>query len=235
MIRCLLAQLQRRDYCKYMHTTAVQQKITDFFTSYPMYTYDKRHTLLVPDEPLSGIFYITEGMIAQYDIAPSGAEVVVNIFKPGAFFPMSWAINRTPNAYFFEAATRATVHRAPVDDTLKFLQDNPDVIFDLLARVYRGTDGLLRRMAHLMGGDAESRLQFELLNAAYRFGEQQQELGKVLVSLSESSLAKHSGLARETVSRTMQTLKAAGLVETLGRGSIVVDVSRVEQRLGRTL
>src|SRR4051812_32598848 len=149
------------------------QKIADFFNNYPLHTFRKRQLLIRAEETPAGVFYITEGRVSQYDITPGGNEVVVNVFKPGAFFPMSTAINRAPNHYFFEASTVVTARQAPLDDAVTFLHDNPDVAFDLLARVYRGVDGVLRRMAHLMGGNAHTRLIFELLNAANRFGEAQ--------------------------------------------------------------
>src|SRR6266498_3242632 len=180
----------------------VPQKITGFFTSYPLRTFEKRQILVRAGDALPGVFYIIEGRVSQYDITPSGNEVVFNVFKSGAFFPMSWAMNNVTNHYFFEASTKVFAHVAPAADAVQFLKDNPDVTFDLLARVYRGVDGVLRRMAHLMGGDAKSRLLFELLNTAYRFGEQQKD-GSVYIPLKEIDLARQSGLARETVNRNM--------------------------------
>ena len=217
-----------------MDTTDTKQKITDFFTSYPTRVFEKGCVIIAPDDPLPGIFYLTEGRISQYDITGNGVEVVVNVFKPGAFFPMSWAINKTTNIYFFEASTRVVVHVVPPEDALRFLHDNPEVTFDLLARVYRGADGLLRRMAHLMGGDAKSRLLFEVLNAAYRFGELQED-GKLFVPLKEHDLARHSGLARETVNRNMQSLKKDGILTVTHKGFVISNTSEIEARLGREL
>jgi CRP-like cAMP-binding protein len=210
------------------------QKIADFFAAYPVRTFDKRQLMVRAEEALPGVFYITEGRVSQYDITPSGNEVVVNVFKPGAFFPMSWAINNTTNHYFFEASTKVVAHVAPPADAVQFLRDNPDITFDLLGRVYRGVDGVLRRMAHLMGGDAKSRLLFELLNAAYRFGEQQAD-GSLLVALKENDLARHSGLARETVNRCMRDLKAANTVSIDHNGIIIRDVRQLEALLGAGL
>jgi CRP-like cAMP-binding protein len=210
------------------------RKIKDFFIAYPLRTFDKRQIIVRAEDMLPGVFYITEGRVSQYDITPSGNEVVVNVFKPGAFFPMSWAMNHTTNYYFFEASTKVVTHVAPAANAVQFLKDNPDVTFDLLGRVYRGVDGVLRRMAHLMGGDAKSRLLFELLNAAYRFGELQED-GSVYVPLKESDLARHSGLARETVNRTLQSLKIAELVNITHSGITIKRIDRVEAMLGAAL
>ncbi len=217
-----------------MSNDSVQQKTAAFFSKYPLCSFSKRQIIVRAEEMPNAVFYLVDGLVSQYDITTGGNEVVVNIFKPGAFFPMSSAINNSPNHYFFEASSAVSLHQAPAADAVQFLQDNPDVLFDLLSRVYRGMDGVLRRMAHLMGGDAKSRLIFELLNASYRFGEPRKD-GARCITLKEGDLAKHSGLARETVSRQLQELKAAGLVDVTHEGIIVKNIADLEAVLGNAL
>ncbi len=208
-----------------------RDKVGRFFTQYPQRTFDKRQPLIRANTEVDYVYYIIEGRVSQYDITPSGNEVAVNVFKPGAFFPMSSAINGIPNHYFFEASVKTKVHVIPAKHAVQYLKDNPDVLFDLLAHVYRGVEGILGRMVHLMGGDAKSRLVFELLNAAYRFGDQRED-ESILVALSEGDLAKHSGLARETISRLMKNLKTAGLVEISTEGIVLKNIQKLEAELG---
>jgi len=212
----------------------VKKTIQDFYDTFPLKRFEKGEVLIRPDETLKNVFYIVEGTVTQYDISPVGNEVVVNVFKPGAFFPMSMAINKTPNYYFFEASTSAAVRIAPTRKAVSFIKDNPDVMFDLLSRVYSGTDGLLRRMAHLMGGNARTRLIFEILNAAYRFGERDSE-GNTVIPLTENDLAKRSGLSRETISRTMHKLKSDGFVKVQPFGIVLFKDANLEDLLGGDL
>lgn len=212
----------------------IQRKVAAFFEPYPKRSFDKHQLLVQAEEPIEVVFYLLSGRVSQYDVAPNGNEVVVNIFKPGAFFPMSSAINDTPNHYFFEASLPTTARVAPKADAVAFLKSEPEVMFDLLARVYRGVDGVLRRMAHLMGGDAHTRLIFELVNAAHRFGERD-SAQRITVRLTEGDLAKHSGLARETVSRILQQLKVARLIENDRGGFIISNLAELEAQLGNTL
>lgn len=209
-----------------------KQIVDDFFAGFPLREVGKGEVLLRPGELLSHIFYLIEGSIVQYDISSAGNEIVVNAFKPGAFFPMSMAISRLPSDYFFETATRVVMRVAPAESAVVFLKEHPDVMLDLLMRVYRGSDGLLRRMAHLMGGNAKTRLIFELINAAHRFGKQ--NVDGILIPLTENDIAKRSGLSRETVSRTMNKLKVEKLIQVTQNG-IVVDVQGLESLLGSDL
>lgn len=212
-------------------TPALAKKIEQFFSNYRLREFDRGQVIIQAEEDPAGVFYLIQGRVSQYDISLGGTEVVVNIFKAPAFFPMSWAINKTPNRYFFEAATKVIVRQAPPKEVIEFIKANPDVLLDLLSRVFIGTDGLLRRMAHLMVGDARKRLLFELMIASYRFGEQNPD-GSVFVALNESDLAKHTGLVRETVNRSMQKLKSSGLVEVGRNGILLKDISKLEKELG---
>jgi CRP/FNR family cyclic AMP-dependent transcriptional regulator len=208
----------------------VQQKVAAFFDAYPVRKLDKSQIIIHPDDMLREVLYVVHGRINQYDITPGGVEMVVNVFKPGAFFPMSAALNHTPPGYFFGAATEAEVRAAPAVKVVKFLKDNPDVLLDLLSRVYRGVDGVLRRMTHLMASDTQSRLTFELLNVAYRFGEPRPD-GTIFVALNESDLARHAGLARETVSRTLQKLKKEDLVQVVRGGLAIKSIESLQKAM----
>lgn len=214
--------------------TTIRETVKSFFDAYPSRQFSKGELVLRPEEKLKDIIYLEEGQVVTYDISVGGNDIVVNAFKPGAFFPLSQAINDTPNLYFYEAVRPVTVRVAPAKDVVAFLKNNPDVAFDLLSRVYRGTDGLLRRTAHLMGGSAKSRLIFELLNASARFGVPGPD-NSTFIPLTESDLAKRSGLSRETVSRTIRSLKTAGLVQLQARGVVIFSHADLESTLGSEL
>lgn len=215
-------------------TTEVAQKIDDFFSRYSLREYKKGQILIFGGDQPVDVIYLVKGQIRQYDISYRGDEVVVNLFKPPAFLPMSWAINRTPNRFFYDASTEVQVRRAPVAEALNFIKDNPDVTFDLLSRVYKGLDGILERMAHLLGGSAKSRVIFELLLQARRFGKTGQD-GSCQIELTESDLASRAGLSRETANRELHKLKSARQI-TVGRHAITLhNVIALEQELGSGL
>lgn len=185
-------------------------KIDAFFTRFRLQNYKKGEILIRADDIPSGIFYLKKGTVKEYAISKKGNELVINIFKPRAFFPMSWAFNNTENKYFFEAITDLEVYRVPKDNVVTFIKNNPDVLYDLMKRVYRGTDGLLTRMTYLLAGNAYARLITELIIHAQRFGKV--EKGIIEFKISEKDLGSQSGMTRETVSREMKTLKEKGLV-----------------------
>jgi CRP-like cAMP-binding protein len=192
--------------------TEIAKKIDKFFTQFKHVTYKKGEIIIRADDNPSGIFYLISGNVRKYAISKKGDELVVNIFKPISFFPMSWAINNEPNEYFYDALTSLEIYRAPKEKVVEFIKNNPDVLYDLISRVYRGTDGMTRRMTYLMNGNAYARLNIELIIHAKRFGKKIDNSAKIEVKVSEKELASQSGMTRETVSREMKELKDKGLV-----------------------
>lgn len=211
----------------------ITEKIHSFFSDYPQRHYRKGQILIHAHDEPTHVFHLLEGRVKQYDISYRGDEVVLNVFKPLAFFPMSYAINHTPNVYFFEAETDVVLRQAPNDEAVAFLKANSDVLFDLLSRVYKGTDGLLGRLAHLMAGSARSRVLYELLIEARRFGEPR---GKgMAITLTESDIGAHAGLARETVSREIHKLKDEGLISLIKKEIWINDLDRLAASVSHEL
>jgi len=208
---------------------SILNKINAFFSEFKVIEYAKGEIITFAGEEPQGVMLLQAGVVEQYDITPEGNRITVNLFKPNTFFPMSWAINKTPNNYFYAALTDVKLRRADPDKTVAFLQANSDVLFDLLSRVYKGTDALLQRLVVTASGIASSRLVFELLIEAYRFGEEI-EASKWLIKTKQLSLAERSGLARETVNRELHKLEADELI-SLSKGGIELNVQKLEQKL----
>lgn len=212
----------------------VAKKIEKKFSSYRQHTYPKGQIIIFAGDDPEYVYFLVKGKVRQYDVSYRGDEVIVNIFKPKAFFPMSWALNRTHNRYFFKTEEATTVHLVPADDAVSFMKSNPDITLDLLARVYKGVDGVLERVVHLMSGTAKSRLIYELLIECKRFGAKNSK-GAYILDTNETDIAARSGLSRETVSREMHKLKKQGLVSVTRSGVTVKDLVELEKILGREL
>ncbi len=188
----------------------IDDKIEQFFSVYPTRHYNQRHILLYTGDFVRNIYYIREGTVKEYGISSAGEEFILNVFKEHSFFPMSHALNNTKTNYFFEAQVDITVVEAPAEDVIDFLKANPDVVYDLLCRVYRGAEGILGRMALLMAGSAQLRLVYELIIEARRFGKVKDTTG--IIHISEKVLGARSGLSRETINREIHKLKEQGLI-----------------------
>jgi CRP-like cAMP-binding protein len=201
----------------------VQKKVDQFFSLYPSKKIKKGALLITAHETApSNIFFLKQGRVIQYGISVKGNQNVLNMFKPGAFFPMSAAITNSPNRYFFEASEDLTVTPVQVHEAATFLYNNPDIQLDLLQRLYIGVNGVLDRLNVLLCHDPKSMLISELNLEALRFGGDSTKKEQITLNLTQSQLADRTGLARETVSRHLSTFKQTKLI-TIKRGKITIN------------
>lgn len=213
-----------------MEGKLVNKKIDTFFSQFKNQKYKKGEILIRADEEPTAVFFLKNGAIKQYAISKKGEELVINIFKTVAFFPMGWAINNTKNDYYYEAITDAEIIKAPREKVLDFLKSNPDVLYDLVQRIYRGLDGLFTRMTYMMSGGAYDRLITEIVIQAKRFGKGKTD-GQLELHVSEKELAAQAGMTRETVSREIKILKEKGFV-TFSKNTLEIhDLSKLEEEL----
>lgn len=208
----------------------IKKKLDQFFSQFTFLTYQKGDVFIHADEPPAGIFYLTKGLVRQYIITSKGEDLTVNIYKPLSFFPMMWAINETENLFYFEAMGDIEMWRAPKEEVVGFIKNEPDVLYDLLSRLYKGVDGLLARMTYLMAGNARAKIIFTILNVAYRFAITEKDID-INLAITHKDLAAISGTTRETFSREIKKLEKAGLV-SLKKGTIhIPSQQKLEEEL----
>ncbi len=208
---------------------SIQAKIENFFYKYKSQNFKKNKILINISETPSNIYFLEDGWVKMYSLNKNGEEIILNIFKPNSFFPISLAINNNENNYFYEAQTDIKARLAPANDVIKFLESNPDVLFDLLKRVYRGLDGVLLKMEYAMTNDAKSRLILELVIQAKRFGNKSGK--EISFNISINDLALSVGIARETVSRELKLLKEKGLISFEKKTLRIANIQRLENEI----
>jgi len=210
-----------------------RQRIEGFFAAFQSRKYGKDHILISPFDRTIDVYHLVSGQVREYDISDQGDKVVVNLFQPPAFFPISIAVNQSVNRYYFETVGEVMIRRAPAEEVVRFLKTNPDIVYDLLKRVFLGTDVMQRRMVHAMSSTARIRVLYELWLDARRLGEKQAD-GTLLVPIRVYELAARTGLTRETASRELAKLLSLGIKNSL-RGVIVRNLNDLEKGLGDEL
>lgn len=197
----------------------ISQKLDAFFNNFTPVKEESGFILIHAEESPTGVFYLKKGLVRQYVISPKGEEITLNIFRPKAFFPLMWAINGTPNKYYFEAISEIEGWRAPAEEVVTMIKNNPDVMYDLLARLYKGVDGLLGRMTNLMVGNARAKVIFTIMNMHDRFNKNAEQA--IPFESTHKDLASISGVTRETFSREIKKLEEEGLLK-MEKGNITI-------------
>jgi len=208
----------------------ISTKLQAFFTQYKQQRYRKGEILIRAGDEPQEVFYLKKGIVRQYAISKDGEEQTLNLYKPTSFFPLMWAVNDTPNTYYFEAVVDVEVHRSPKEQVIKFLKKEPEVMYDLISRLYKGVHGLLTRIEYLQSGDAYTKVIYALLNASYRFGEQKSNTS-VHLRITHREIAALTGLTKETISRECTKLEEKGLIKNTNHIVLIKDIQKLESEL----
>lgn len=192
----------------------IVEKLDKYFENQKVYFVKKRTTLVsLADEP-TNVYYLKDGFVKLSTVLANGNELIINIFKHGSFFPMFWALGDVPNNYAIETMTDARLYKVSKAVLINYLQENPDISFDLLRRIMRGVDGLLASYNHLLVGESSVRVASALLIAAKRFGDEMSD-GTVIIrlKLTHQDVANLSGMSRETASVAIGNLAKRGVLK----------------------
>lgn len=188
------------------------QIFEDFYDQFEVREYKQGEMLIRADDDPQGIFCLTKGYVRQYTISKTGMELTLHILQPTSYFPMVWAINGTPNVYYFEALTPIEIGRAPRDQVVEFIKNKPELTFALMSELLELYAESLTRIEHLVFSDAYRRVISVLLYIAKHFGEQ--DGARILVKhrFTHQDIATLVGIARETASIEMAKLAKRKLV-----------------------
>lgn len=207
------------------------KELETFYKQFTIRHYKKGEMLIRADDDPQGIFCLKKGYVRQYTISKNGFELSLHILKPISYFPMVWAVNGTPNVYFFEALTPVEVGRAPRDELVNFIKDKPDVIFELLSELIEDYAESLKRIEHLVFSDAYRRVISVLLYIAKHFGEKNKKGVIVHHRFTQQDIATLVGVARETASNEIVKLEKKGLILYINHSILFENIKKLELEL----
>jgi len=211
---------------------SVTTKVFGFFKQYKPQYYRKGETIIRAHDEPTGVNYIVRGYVKLYSISPEGQEFTLNIFRPGSYFPIMWALGGENNHYYYEAVTPTEIRRAPKKEVLNFINENPGVLLELTKRLISGLEGILIRMEHLILGDAKQKVSSTVFLLAKRFGEKNGK-GKITIRLpiTHQGIANLAGISRETTSLEMKRLEREGTISKQGRLIIVQRIGKLRPKV----
>ncbi len=145
---------------------------------------------------------------------------------------MVWAINGTPNVYYFEALTPVEVGRAPRERVVNFIQDKPTLLFALMSELLEDYAEVLTRVEHLVFSDAYRRVVSILLYIAKHFGTEQGKDGVIVHHrFTQQDIATLVGVARETAGSELVKLEKKGLIRHIGHSMLFESIKKLSAEL----
>ena len=210
-------------------SNSVAEKLAKFFSKFKKHHYKKGEVILRGGDAPQGVYFIDKGYVRDYAISKDGEELTLIIFRPEDFFPMQWVFNNRPNSHYFDAMSVVELWRCPKDDFINFIEENPEIFFELTSHITLRLSGIMQRMEYLAFGNAYQKVASIIMICAERFGEKK-DIGWIMhILLTHRDIAMLVGMTRETVSIEIKKLERAGIIGYHGRLLFVKDMASLRK------
>jgi CRP/FNR family transcriptional regulator len=212
---------------------SIKNKVEQFFSPFATSYFIKNQILISPDEDITSIYFLKQGLVRMYIISPEGGEATIHVFQVGSFFPLMLSLSNTPNKYYFEAMENITVVKAPSDKVSSFIQDNPDVLFNVTTRFASALSGLMDRIEQLVSHGAYSKIASLLLYLADTSVNKNKDRHMIDLQFNHEQIATWVGVARETVSRQLEKLENEGIITQKDHKIVINDLARLKDEVSK--
>jgi CRP/FNR family transcriptional regulator len=207
----------------------ISKTLETFSSKYKDLYYRKGDIVIRGDDEPTGVYMLKSGNVKMSFINEDGEELAVNLFKPGTFFPMSWAIGDVGNNYYYQTLTASNVVRVPKEEFVDFLRKNPEVLFDLTRRILVGLDGLLFNVRHLLGSNSISKIAVIIFTFAKRFGVKKGNQIEINLNITHQEIAHFAGVSRETATIAINKLEKEGVIAQKQRRLVIKNLDVLEK------
>lgn len=195
-------------------------------------TFRKGEIILRPDENPSSIYYIEKGLVRLYSISSSGQEITFNVFKPGSYLFMMWALSEVENRYFFETITEVKALRVSKEKVIEFLKTQPDLLYKLNKRTMIALEAIVSTTLMLLSGNARSKIATVFVMLTQRFGVKGKNNHVIIrAPLTHRLIATFAGLTRETASLEIEKLQKAKTISRKRHFFVVNKMKKLESDL----
>jgi CRP/FNR family transcriptional regulator, dissimilatory nitrate respiration regulator len=177
----------------------------------------RRAVLFRQGDSCTGFYVVLAGMVRLYKSSPDGREHVVEVIRPGQSFAEAAVFAGRACPVTAETLEPSRLLFFPKAPYLSYLEARPQVLFGLIAGLSVRMHQLVAKVERLTLMDARQRVAgfFADLAAA--------PAPPDALDVSKGTLAAQLGLTPETLSRTLASLQAEGVIAMDGRHFTVTD------------
>ena len=192
-------------------------------------THPPNRAILLENDWGGSVYFILDGWVKIRTYNMDGKEVTLNILGKGEIVGEMAALEESTRSTDAITLTTATISSIPAQDFVNLLKSEPLAgirLSQLMAKRLRQVNQRLR----LREADSLSRVADTLLFLAEGQGEKSGQ-GAIIPNLPHRELSGISGLARETVTRSLTKLEKKGLIQREQESLCIPDLSALEKAI----
>lgn len=176
-----------------------------------VYSYKKKEILFKEGQKPKAVYYVMSGKVKLYKTNPEGKELITNILIKGNFFgyhSLLQEVNYKENAEILEDAELMLINR---EEFLELLTSNNQIAKQFIKLM---THEILEKEEHLLNlayNSLRKKVAYGLVQLMQKFSPN--EKGNIVFNLSRENLAQITGVATESLIRTISDFKSEGILD----------------------
>ncbi|PFK27726.1 Crp/Fnr family transcriptional regulator [Bacillus cereus] len=196
-----------------------------------MRMYKARSFVFMQGDPLDRVFFIHSGKVKIQKTDTSGKEQIVSILQDGEMFPHSGFFRKGSFPAHAEILEDAQLIVIPIVDFEMILIKYPELCIKLFRVLGEKIVDLQNRLEEQILHDTYARIIMLLLRLCKSNGVQIDDKYKITTHFTNQELANMIGTSRETMSRTITSLRKNERIATDEDGYFLIDLNRLENEI----
>ena len=221
-----LKSTQAKNPIDFIDTVDKGVNLTELITEKNTRHFKKKETIYREGEYPNALYYIKSGKVKLSRISDYGKEFITSICSEGEFIGYLALFENT--TFQEEAITieDSEVVTISFDEFQKLLHSNREVSNNFIRLLSRNALDQEDRLLNLAYGNVRERVAYVLNHIYEKHGTSSLYIG---LSISRDELAGYTGIATESLIRTLSELKADGVLATDGRNLQILDADKLKR------
>ncbi|MDB5967755.1 MAG: family transcriptional regulator, cyclic receptor protein [Hydrocarboniphaga sp.] len=187
-------------------------------------TLPPKHTIIHAGDDPKSIYLILEGSVSILLEDPDGREIVLAYLNSGSFFgEMCLFPDQPKRSAIVRSRMPTLVAEIGYQAFDTFVQKNPQIMYEVAGQLAARLRDTSRRVGDLAFLDVAGRLAHALLELCQQPDALPHARGTV-IKCSRQELARIIGCSREMAGRVLKKLEEDGMLQALGRSTLVLGV-----------
>jgi CRP/FNR family transcriptional regulator len=194
--------------------------------------FDRGEELFAEGDAAEWLYFVLEGHVKISKLAPTGRELILEIFGPGDPVGAVAVYEHRPFPASARALEPVRCLRIPRDAFFRLLAERPTLLAGLLGGLTLRLMELTDRLVELSGARVEERMARLLLKQAETIGREERGGVFIPLHLTRQELADLAGTTLETAIRVMSRWGKKRWVVTEAEGFLLVARGELERIAG---
>lgn len=169
------------------------------------------------------LLIIRDGQVKLSKLTKDGKEQIIHILSSGDFLgELSLLSGNEKYNFTAYAITEVKLCTLTKKDMDEIILDNPEISLKILKEVTMRLIETENLAQNLATNDAEIRIASMLIEFAEKFGTVKGNKVYIRLPINREEMANYTGVTRETISRKLSSLEAAGIIQQSGNKTIIL-------------